>query len=288
MIGIVSDHEAFCKTVERLLRTGGWHNILVMPPEWEQLQSRIAPSAPLILDGYLTATSGIRKGALTLIRRLRSDPTWRYGGLILLLVYESVMLLGQWPDADILATKSVEVLQMPFEVTTFQTILASASPLSDAEWDELHLRLEPRSVADLVDKLDHTYANAFSTALSELEQLERLDESLNLDTQWVHRTIQFVRSRLTEKQLSVFFSDLRTLSMQAARLNLLDETSSLEQLDSQITRMTQWVPLVTLHRGEKLEEVVRAAHEVRALLEELLDYIITIKEIVTKEAKSGC
>jgi hypothetical protein len=288
MIGVVSPHAAFGKAVECLLRSEGRDDILLLPPDLEQVKTRLVQSAPLILDAHLADASSIGQGGLTLIRQLRSDQAWRYVGRVLMLTYEPAARLGQWPDAEVLDTKGITVLQMPFMVTQFQTTLASAQPLSNAEWEEIHRRLGPRSIADRASKLGHDYENAFSQALSALRELEKLGAFLEPDTQRVRREIQAIRSRLTEERLSTFFADLRTLSTQAASLGLLDEACSLAHLDGQMAQVKQGLPRVSLD-GElgATPEVFRAAHAVRSALRALLAMCAAVKEKATKEGKDG-
>jgi hypothetical protein len=288
MIGVVSAHAAFYKAVECLLRSEGRDDILLLPPDPEQIKNRLLLSAPLILDAHLADASRIGKGGLTLIRQLRSDQAWRYVGLVLILTYEPAARLGQWPDAEVLDTKGITVLQMPFMAMRFQTALASVQPLSEAEWAAVHRRLGPSSLADRASKLGHDYENAFSQALSALRELEKLGAFLEPDTPRIRREIQAIRSRLTEERLSAFFADLRTLSMQAASLGLLDEACSLAQLDGQMAQVKQGLPRVSLD-GElgATPEVFRAAHAVRSVLRTLLAMCAAVKEKATKEVKGG-
>src|SRR4051812_18933823 len=114
MIGVISDDTAFHTAVRLILQSAGWNDFLTPPPDLEQIQHQIAPACPLVLDAHVTDAFGFRKGGLALIRRLRSAPEWHYMGPILLLAYEPVTRLGQWPDAEMLHTKGVKVLQIPF------------------------------------------------------------------------------------------------------------------------------------------------------------------------------
>jgi CheY-like chemotaxis protein len=288
MIGVVSDHATFCKAIERLLRSKGRDEIVFVPPALEHIKNRLVPSALLILDAHLADASGIGKGGLTLIRRLRSEQAWRYVGFILVVAYEQAAGLGRWPDAEVSDTKGIAVLQMPFTVTQFQTILASTSLLSDAEWGEIHRRLGPGSVADRASKLGHDYENAFSQALSALREVEKLGAFPEPDVQRIRQEIHSICNRLTEERLSAFFTDLRALFTQTASLDLLDETCSLGRLNSRIANLEQFLPLVSLDRETgQLSEICQAAHEVRSIVRDLLTSLRAIKEKTTRESEGG-
>jgi hypothetical protein len=287
VIGVVSDHLAFCKAVERLLLSIGEDDIVLMKPT-EQVHNLLVPSAPLVLDAHLDDGSGIGKGGLTLIRRLRSDQAWHYIGFIVVIAYEPTVGLIPWPDAQVLTTKAITLLQMPFTVTQFQTTFTSASPLSDAEWNEIHRRLGPRSVADCASRLGHHHENVFSQALAALRELEKLGAFSEPDNERINREIQTIRSKLTEERLRTFFVDLRTLSKQALSQGLLDQTRSFEQLDGRIANVERWLPLMSLDRRTgKLSEICRAAHEIRSALRELLATFTAIKNKAAEEGECG-
>jgi hypothetical protein len=288
MIGVVSDCAVFRKAVKRLLQIGRWGDVLVMPSDLAQIQSRVVPSAPMILDAHIADASGTGKGGLTLIRRLRSDQTWRYVGPVLVLAYEPEAHLGQWQDAEVLETKSITVLRMPFAVADFQAILASAAVLSEAEWDEISCRLGPKSVADRAAKLGHDYENALWQVLAALRELEKLSGSLAPDFQKVKHEIGIIRGRLTEERLSNFSTALTTLHAEADRLGLIDETCARDKLDAHIAQVRQWLALFNLdERAVKFGDIFRAAHESRLALRELLNFFRVIKEKATKEVKGG-
>lgn len=241
------------------------------------LGARTSESTILLADGHCDLPRERGKGGLALVRKLLADGMGSFRGPCVVLAFEPQSRLRGWPAGDIVDTRAVATLQIPFDRGELKRLLNVTGPLREEEWRLVTRRGRLEELFERVASIRHRADSLFSVGLSALMELEKLSYFKHPDQERVAGQVALVLSNLTEDGLNRFEAEAYGLLRDAAALGVGDLEGREDRIRSSIGSVKAYVAALRTAKGNVNPEGVRSARTIYETLRNVLGEISQIK-----------
>jgi CheY-like chemotaxis protein len=213
-------------------------------------------------------------------RWLRSNPLRRCRGPIILLSFASIAYLKKkWNDSEVMNTKGVAVLRMPFLAKELQSVLEQTPALSEAEWKQVNHELRRNDLRKQATKLRHRADSLLSTTLTALFELEKLSYFQRPDPQVIRRHLTTIVTTIENGKPAALEQEVKSLLQEARSLGLSEATDRQSPPDGFVLLKQFVATLQSVPQDDNvLTSFCREAQGIRKRLLETLGFITRISK----------
>lgn len=286
MILVVSDKKFYIESLAHVLKSQGYKDIFYPPPLFKEILSRCNDSATVIIDMHTNGYSS--NYGLSIVRKLRCDRKLKFKGKVIILSFEPLEQLKKTSDGEVLETKGIELLTIPFNISKLKELIGSASQvLQEEEWEIVSRPLRARIIVEIASDIRHKYDGTFCLSLSALNELKKLASYKGLDlVKRVRGELDSIQRMLTKQKLDNFYKELQSLLNEIEASNYCDEAYNSEGLRKgfdYVQRYLDSLNLLSDNFVEKLPEIMENSKKVKETIKYTLDFVTGMKEKIVKE-----
>lgn len=282
MIRIIATDQAVREALHRYVTHIGYTDDQSCFVTLGSCRDEVGEADTVIISCELPNTTEQQGTGLDAARQLRSNPLRQCRGPIILLSFASrAYLTNKWHDSEVMNTKGVAVLRMPFLAEELKAVLEQTPTLSEAEWTQVNNSLRRADLKMRASQLRHRADSTWSTALTALLELEKLSYFKAPDPIRIQRHLHTVLVRLEESRLKEFEGQVIRMVQEAQAVGVLESAAMSETVQLSCTALrtytTQIGRAIDESAGPPLE-LCRQAKETRQALNAVLDLISQVSK----------
>ena len=215
---------------------------------------------------------------VTLVHGLRAKSAAHFVGPLVVLSFAPSSFLKTRISDEVLETKGVAVLRMPFLVNELKSVLEQTPVLTEAEWREVNCRLRRNDLKRNAAQLRHRSDSAFSTALTALYELDKLSYFKAPEREHIRQNLEVVTTGLAGARLNKFEKQVNALAEEACAVGCLDRADG-EMVRTTFERLRGYVVLVEYALtgdASNWDCCCREAASIRQALKDVLDLLTRV------------
>lgn len=287
MILVVSDKKFYIESLAHVLKRQGYKDIFYSPPVFENILSKCNDSATVIIDIGLNDYSSV----LGIVRKLRCDINLKFKGKVIVLSFEPLEQLKKTSEGEVLETKGIELLPIPFCISKLKELVDSAvQVLLEEEWKRVSKQLRVGIIVKMAHDIGHKYGNIFALALASLHEIEILSYyGKALDLKKLKEELDSVQRLLTREKLDGFFGELQTVIDEIKTYKCQNEyNSKMKGVQNNFDYICRYLSIIKLLDNNFVESpqgIFADSKEVRKIIENNLEFLNEVQNKFSREKR---